>query len=251
MGTLIRVQLRSDPQAFELIYNAISEVEGCLSRYDGTSEVFKFNSGLRVFPSQIFREVLDFALAMRRVSNGAFSPFIEEQEGQLLSAQPIEMGRSILKLESCRLDLGGIAKGFAADYAVQALMSAYPDAAGSIEAGGDLRFFGDVRRKTILRLGCPPHVIIREILAPHAAVASSAPGFANQIGESKTYFRQTLAVPMGSTVTVFAEDAMTADAFTKIVLFSKEAANIAKRLGADFLIFDQLGKCQMELQNEN
>ena len=122
------------------------------------------------------------------------------------------------------LDLGGIAKGFAVDRAVDALLAAgVPQ--GAVCAGGDLRLFGDDPEPVHVRNPKSPGELLQLGEFTDTAVATSAAYFA----ERETNGRRVTPVvdPRGGgtidshrSATVIAPECLYADALTKPVLLS-------------------------------
>lgn len=242
-GTLVRVHLDGDEQqAFEKAFEQLSALEWIFNFHNSASEVSVFNSSRtagEIKVSPVFVRLLRFSLLMREETQRAFTPFVEEQRGEhVLSAHPVKIagGNRVVKNERCRLDFGGVAKGFAVDQAVEKVVSDFPKRAGFIEAGGDIRYFGKADTHVTLRLGIPPFVVHRELQLRKPAVATSSPGVSQAYGPSKTHYSPDAIA--GATVVVMAEDCATADALTKAV-----KPNGPPRAGADALFFDLRGEC--------
>ncbi|MBV8536309.1 MAG: FAD:protein FMN transferase, partial [Alphaproteobacteria bacterium] len=133
-----------------------------------------------------------------------------------------------------RIDLGGIAKGFAVDRAVQVLRQR-GIARGVVNAGGDLFAFGGAHAVDLRDPRHPAALLGRLVLADQA-VASSArtlPGAApSLIVDPRT--GRAAGATLGATVV--ACHAVTADALTKLVmLLGREAAPLLARYGARVL----------------
>jgi len=111
-----------------------------------------------------------------------------------------------------RLDLGGIAKGFAVDCAVAALREAGATS-GSVNAGGDLRLFGDASETVRVRLPSSPLACVPLGRASNVAFATSAGYFSNEVLDART--QKPLCGD--SSITVRAPSCMVADALTKAV----------------------------------
>lgn len=211
LGTLVRVQVNNEA-LIEPIFRRIGEIEKKFNFHDPESELSRFNRDFEIDTSFEFRELRRRADRLRQLSDGAFTPYLKEQNGDRLadvSNQP--------------MDLGGFAKGFAVDEAVEAAVKIDPTARGFVEAGGDIRYFGEPQAQLRLRLGEPPQILTRELTlsAPLLAVASSSPGTAAKFGETKTHLNAARArYPDGICATVIASDCARADAYTKIVLFA-------------------------------
>jgi thiamine biosynthesis lipoprotein len=131
------------------------------------------------------------------------------------------------------LTLDGIAKGYAVDRAVQALLhTGVP--AGAVNAGGDLRLFGERAEPVHVRDPRSPGRFIHIGDLRNAAVASSAGYFAVSPLVDP---RNMQFVDAPCSVTVIAADCTTADAFTKPCLLDcAYASRIAARFGAQALL---------------
>lgn len=116
------------------------------------------------------------------------------------------------------LDLGGIAKGFAVDRAIEALR-ATGVAEGCVNAGGDLRLLGTRRQEIAIRVPGQPGIACPAVQLADAAVASSAGYFHEdaQRGCPQIVFRSASRARFDS-VSVIAPECMPADALTKVVL---------------------------------
>src|SRR5207237_9076434 len=94
-------------------------------------------------------------------------------DGALLSRSRVRLARAV------RFDLGGIAKGFAVDRAVQILRRARL-AFGLVNAGGDLRAFGNRRWPVHVRCPDAPGELLQLGSLSNGAVATSAVYFSLQ-----------------------------------------------------------------------
>jgi len=134
------------------------------------------------------------------------------------------------------VDLGGIAKGFAVDRAILALRGA-GTRRGLVNAGGDLRVFGDVSRRIYLRDPSSPGQLIPCADITEGAIATSAGYFSERQwrGRSVTAVidgvrREACLSPISASV--FAPSCMLADALTKLVLVQgARAKGLVNRLG--------------------
>jgi thiamine biosynthesis lipoprotein len=134
---------------------------------------------------------------------------------ELLAEQRVRLTRRL------RVDLGGIAKGYAVDRAI-AMLQARGLSAARVNAGGDLRVFGkDMQTVHIRRPGTPTELLPLFELADGAAATSSDYYSARRVsGRWVTPLidpRTGVSCPRGRSVTVLAPDCMTADALTKVV----------------------------------
>jgi thiamine biosynthesis lipoprotein len=191
-------------------------VHRALSRFDPGSDIGRFHAlarGQSLCVSELTQDVLAAAREFQLASAGAFDISLgTAPEGWRCD------GARLLKLsDAVRLDLGGIGKGHAVDLAVQALL-AHGCAAGWVNAGGDLRAFGDVQVPVQLRDetggGIRPFATLRD-----GAFATSHfdQGTRSQAVSGRGVVRAHLSV--------CAPRCLHADALTKIVAISGNAAD--------------------------
>jgi thiamine biosynthesis lipoprotein len=127
-----------------------------------------------------------------------------------------------------RIDLSGIAKGFAVDKAVEALRSAGVEN-GVVNAGGDLVIFGDDAREVEVRDPADPSRILGTMMIHNSALASSGRVVDPQTGR----FVQSI---IGSSVR--APTCMAADALTKVVgVLGEGAVSVLRHYGASAILF--------------
>jgi thiamine biosynthesis lipoprotein ApbE len=145
-----------------------------------------------------------------------------------------------------RLDLGGIAKGFAVDEAVNILRRGGIKC-GLVNAGGDLRAFGPRPFAVGIRDPRRPGTMFASLVLKNCALATSAHYFAARLRPGARLgpfvdprsgeFRSELA-----SVTVVAKSALTADALTKVVMLDPDnSLAILQRFAAESLVWTAQG----------
>ncbi|HEU5294000.1 MAG TPA: FAD:protein FMN transferase [Burkholderiaceae bacterium] len=157
LGTLVEVGLCAEPArddralhaACDIAFDAIADVQRCLSRFDAGSDIARFNAlaaGGWLDTRADTQIVLSAARQLFVDSDGVFDVSLGSAPwGWMLR------GHRLYKLHAdARLDLGGIGKGHAVDRAVHALREAGL-AGGWVNAGGDLRGFGGATVELKLR----------------------------------------------------------------------------------------------------
>ena len=169
--------------------------------------------------------------------------------------------RDVELLDGCRIrfrralwiDLGGIAKGFAVDRAVQVLR-AHDVAAASVNAGGDLRVFGDLASPVQVRLPGSPHITAPLMNLRDSAIATSATYLDPTSGEPGTALtalvdpRTGACCSTGFSVSVYAPDCITADALTKVVAVSQDPHHpVLAKLGASALLLRARMPCKRDI----
>ena len=134
---------------------------------------------------------------------------------ELLPANEIRLRRPLW------IDLGGIAKGYAVDRAVAA-MNLPPEVQCSVNAGGDLRIQGPESERILLRAPAEGGQVPVVELENAALASSSGRDDLHEIGGGKVgpHVEGGTHRDVGTAtfVSVVAQDCVTADALTKIVL---------------------------------
>jgi thiamine biosynthesis lipoprotein ApbE len=157
---------------------------------------------------------------------------------------------------SVKIDLGGIAKGFAVDRAVEALRR-HGVAEGLVNAGGDLRGFGPRSHGVDVRDPRLPARPLCRVALCNAALASSAGQFdpaGSLDARACAVIDPATARPARSIIgaTVCAPCCVIADALTKIVMTAGEAAApILEHYGADALFVSAHGVVHMTANWKN
>ena len=149
-------------------FEAIFRVQQLMSVFDPNSDISRINRLAHCQPVPVApwtRDVLKLALDLHAASDGLFDCGIAPQLAAwgLLPDSESEPAASSSIANLCftddgcvqctvptRLDLGGIAKGFAVDRAAEAIREAGATG-GVINAGGDLRVFGQAEEAIYLR----------------------------------------------------------------------------------------------------
>jgi FAD:protein FMN transferase len=252
LGTLVQVRAagpHTDAQLHAAVgaaFAAVERVQQLMSYQDPRSELSRVNRDAVGCEQRIdaeFYAVLEAALRFAALSHGAFDPCIGdhlEEWGYLPRSAPASgdagarggtwrdvrlLGDCRVRLErAVRLDLGGIAKGYAVDRAVNALQLAGIERI-LVNAGGDLRIAGPWAQQVWLRHPQAPHLSAGTLRLSNAALATSAAYYSRRRsprGEVSALLDPSTARPytQAGSVSVRAADCMSADALTKIVLFA-------------------------------
>ena len=150
-------------------------------------------------------------------------------------------GEQVTKNDPAWIDLGGIAKGYAVDLAVDVLVAA-GIAAGCVNAGGDLRVFGAVDFPVAIRNPQAPTRIGQTLQLREQALATSACYFSRRV-DTGVVTSALVDGSNGSPVTnersasVRAPTCMLADALTKLVIAGGASHPLLARFSATaFLI---------------
>lgn len=153
LGTLVEIGVAGSGEAhsaaLDAAFGTLRELQACLSRFEADSDIARFHAlpcggSLALRPAT--QQVLAAAHALRTASDGAFDISL----GTAPRGWQCDADRLHKLDDAVRLDLGGIGKGYAVDRAVDVLR-AHGCAAGWVNAGGDLRAFGDAELPVRLR----------------------------------------------------------------------------------------------------
>ena len=256
LGTFVEIAAAdaaaSDPQdAIDAAFGAVAQVHRLMSFHDPNSDVSRLN---RDAPGCVVRvhawtyQVLAAALELHRNSAGLFDITIAPmlQKRGLLPRGPTEpapaadrpTAANVVELlgddrvryrdRGVRIDLGGIAKGFAVDRAVEILRERGLRR-GVVNAGGDLAAFGTRPELVQVRNPNDPRRPLCQVEIGNAALASSGRLF----DPFKTGSLADCAIIEPNTgqqvravagATVCARCCMIADALTKVVMIAGEGA---------------------------
>jgi thiamine biosynthesis lipoprotein len=266
LGTVVALRVEGAAgwidDAIERAFEAIADVQRRMSFHDPDSELSQLNRLAAHAPQAVSASiwrVLRAALALSRASDGVFDPTIG---GRLVmwrqlpapvgadavdaSAdwRDVELGRArrVRFRKPLWLDLGGIAKGHAVDRAI-AVLRAAGMRGGVVNAGGDLRAFGDALEVVHVREPSDPARSRPLLHLRDGAVATSAGYFSTRDGHSALVdTRGDGSLGHGVSVTVCAPRALWADALTKVVLADADAAvPLLRRLRAQAALLDTDG----------
>ena len=146
--------------------------------------------------------------------------------------------RHVRCLRPMLIDLGGIAKGHAVDLAIHA-MQASGATYGIVNAGGDLRTFGDADE--IIWLRGPDGSLAHSVDMQNTALASSSNLLFRRRARGKIATphigRNKAAILSDQTVTVIAPTCAVADAMTKVAMGDLPLAeNLLARIGGKVIL---------------
>ena len=267
LGTVVAMRVEGEARgveaAVERAFDAIAQVQRCMSFHDPASDLSRLNRDAAREPQQVcpsLWRVLRAALAVARASEGRFDPCIGWRmvRRRQLPAPPgagdvaddaswrnVELGsaRRVRFRKPLWLDLGGIAKGHAVDRAVAVLRAAGMHG-GLVNAGGDLRAFGDTLETIRVRDPAAPASTRPMLVLREGAVATSAGYFsAREGGNALLDGRGGQEIGDDVSATVCAPRAIWADALTKVVLADADASlPLLRRIGAQAMLLHADGR---------
>lgn len=265
MGTTVEISIYpSNKKALEEAFNEIKKVDRLMSTYKEDSEISSLNRQGEMEVSSETLEVIKKALEFSRITRGAFDitckPLVNlwkkaKKEMKVPSEEEINKALSLVgyrkivlkgnlvsfKEKGVQIDLGGIAKGYAVDKAIEVLKKKGIKRA-LVNAGGDLYALGESPEREKWQIGIqdPRHKdkIFSIIKLKDKGVATSGDYERYFTIEGKRYSHivnpktgQTVEdVPMS--VTIVAPDATTADALATgvFVLGPKKGMEIINSL---------------------
>jgi len=195
MGTFARVVVVAKDagtaqKCIEVAFTEIDNVDKLMSDYKNDSEISIVNKNAATKAVQVGKstfEVLQRSVEFSKLTDGAFDitvgPLVDlfrvAKESQISpTLEQIEKTKSKVgyeklildptnktvqfAIEGMRLDLGGIAKGYGIDKAIEAMQKA--GALGAmVDIGGDVRCFGDYQQFVIIDGKQYSHIIDRRI----------------------------------------------------------------------------------------
>ena len=248
LGTFVEIIIDEDHHhpAIHYAFAAIEKVQELMGFHNPHSELNRINrlshqQAIDIHPwtaqvlrvaKQIHRQsqgLFNCGIGHRLVAAGLLPQHIDYQNHDLggiedvcfLSSELITCSRPIC------LDLGGIAKGFAVDMAVRILRSEGVSS-GAVNAGGDLKVFGDNPRPIHLRNPHKPSELHKIGNLQNAALATSSIYFARR-GNQNSHLINPLAtdesnrfIQSHDSYSIIAKDCIYADALTKVLAISQQ-----------------------------
>lgn len=267
LGTLVEISaagadLLDLDAAIDRAFAAVQRVHTCMSYHDTASDVSRLNRlgrGMTTVDAHTWR-VLATARRVSQASSGRFDisiapslvkqGFLPDHSGR---AQPdedagwqhIELldGNRVRMTRTLNVDLGGIAKGYAVDCAVEILLEAGLPT-GRVNAGGDLRLFGDSPETVHVRHPAGATCLLPLCKTRNGAIATSANYYSRRLARgaaASPLIDPATGRPCAAvrSVSVLADRCVIADALTKVVFAAPEAASDAlRRLGARAVVLD-------------
>ncbi|MYM22142.1 FAD:protein FMN transferase [Duganella sp. FT135W] len=250
LGTVVSIAADCEYEAFAPAFEAVALVHRLMSFHDADSDISRFNRApvgacLRLHPHTW--QVLHLATQMQAASDGIFNlacaprlagwrvlpapasaaPAYEPQQAVF---QCLEHD-TVRKLRNGWIDAGGVAKGYAVDLAVAALLQG-DVTTGCVNAGGDLRVFGDRDWPVSVRDPRNPQRTHTQLLLRNESFATSASYFSQREFEGQQVSalvdgRSGASMTGTASVSVRAPCCANADALTKVVLVSLDVRHPA------------------------
>ncbi len=156
MDTFMQLRIWGEAEQLTAVTDLIRELDRSFNAHSEVSEIFALNRDKNANLSPFAVELLNAAVSYSRTTDGAFDPTVfpvVEQWKEAADAVPVPDLKSVgfenvvitgqvAKLENgASLDLGGIAKGFAAQKSIELLQQAGVEAA-LLSLGGNVQTLG-------------------------------------------------------------------------------------------------------------
>jgi thiamine biosynthesis lipoprotein len=251
LGTLVEVTIADRLGDAKLIpcFNAafagVAEVHRLMSFHEPGSDVSRINRAAIGESVEIHAhtcDVLRCALSMAAASGGIFDVscapklvqwgYLPPPGGERAQHVPgrcalmLQDGFRLKKTSAAWIDLGGIAKGYAVDVAIAALQRSGIRSA-CVNAGGDLRAFGDIAYPVAIRDPARPHTLALQTRLRQQALATSGTYFSRKRSGGRACSAlidgsDSRAITARFSASVRAPTCMLADALTKVVMASAD-----------------------------
>ncbi|OIO34950.1 MAG: hypothetical protein AUJ76_02755 [Candidatus Omnitrophica bacterium CG1_02_41_171] len=233
-------------KALSLAFREIKKKEKSLSYYQAGNDLYRINksAGKWVKISPELLSLLKMALFYSQLTDGAFNPAYSSGGYKKIIIE--EKGRRVkLAEEGMRLDLGGIAKGYIVDETVK-LLQKEGIKKGVVNAGGDLKVFGEKIYSIAIRNPFHKKEIFKTIKVKNQAVCTS--GNYERPGHIINFRTGKSACELAS-VTIIAPEAVTADglATALIVMGREKGEKILQKLNLSYFLIDSEGNVTTNL----
>ncbi len=268
LGTFVEINLRGIMSELELIhwstiaFDEIARIHQALSFHQADSDLSALNRALLTAPSTAFllstdlAKVMLFAETLFKKTQGYYDISIalalvasKHLPDHLFAETPLEnyqplgsfaditiFDNYICSRRPVIFDLGGIAKGYAVDQAISLLPEGIR---GSINAGGDMRVIDWQKQKVEVKYSTNTG---KKITMSNRALATSASYYKQQ---GSQYFnpKTNRYMKINGSISVFATEAMHADALTKATLMMtrKDAKQLLKAYNAIAISINRFG----------
>jgi thiamine biosynthesis lipoprotein len=284
MGTRIYVELWDDDRAHgELALDAVMDymrhVNALMSHFLPDSELSQINARAAVEPVVVAQELFDVIKASihySELTDGAFDITyasvgylydyrrkVHPTDAEIKAALPSVDYRNLVLDDQAhsvryarpgvRIDLGGIAKGWAADRSIEMLQSRFGVHNAIVTAGGDSRLLGDRRgRPWVIAIRDPNdrEQIVTRIPLADCGVSTSG-DYEHYFDEGGVRYHHILDPKTGKSphevrsATIIGPTATDTEGFSKGVFVKGPAAGIAlieRNPGMDAVVIDKFGK---------
>lgn len=238
LGTLVDITTDGGQAAVDSAFAEVALIHRLMSFHDPASDVSRLNRvgegelvAVHAHTWKVLRLAGQLAVASQGLFNPACASLMVERGSlpspagempplqQMQAAFRCEDGDTVRKLQPAWLDLGGIAKGYAVDLAVEILQHAGA-VEGCVNAGGDLRVFGERDWPVSIRDPRSPQRMHSQLQLRNEALATSASYFS---ALSLVDGRDGRPLSQARSVSVRAPRCVLADALTKVVMASGDA----------------------------
>jgi thiamine biosynthesis lipoprotein len=232
-------------QAIDRAFTTIERIQQTMSVHDEASEISLVNRLAFLEPVKVSEQtfaVLEGGLDLAKESKGAFDftvaatlakwgllpKHLRRTDRADWTDVTLHRDSKVSFARPLSIDLGGIAKGYAVDTAIESLQASGVTAA-VVNAGGDLRVFGSEPSTIHLRHPSHPQRPAHTMQLCGAALATSSPCFSQRVwrGQNISHLvdsAKAKAITGGISVTVRARECWMADALTKVVLNAPDLA---------------------------
>ncbi|QKM64245.1 FAD:protein FMN transferase [Polynucleobacter tropicus] len=245
LGTYVEISADTD-KAIDQAFAAIQLIQDLMVFHNPNSELSQINARAHLEQIKVHEwtyQVLHIAKELCESTNGIFDCGVGRKlvDSGLLPKHSERVGIScdsimdlvltepnlVSSITPLTLDLGGIAKGFAVDKAVEALQECGVTT-GYVNAGGDLRVFGNTSQKIQVRNPSNPSELISLGSLENGAMASSGLYYRDNSRPNQGHIvnPQTMEqIEFTESYTVIAPECIYADALTKVFAISKDNAH--------------------------
>ena len=248
LGTYVEISIedQNGDKAIQHAFDQIEKVQQLMSFHDSQSELSVINTqahcnSIRIHPwtARILRIAQDLhthssglfncGIGHRLIAAGLLPSHIDTSSyniGGIEDLYFIDHDR-VSSIRPICLDLGGIAKGFAVDEAVKALIAEGVNW-GTVNAGGDLRVFGNKPQTIYIRNPKVPSHLIELGSLSNGAIATSALYFSKRDQQASHIINPLTQTSTGmheqfsGSYSVLAKECVYADALTKVLALSRQ-----------------------------
>ncbi len=238
LGTFVSIRTDGDERAVKAAFAAIEKVHRLMNVHSSEGDLARINRDAHRRPVCVHPwtyRVLAIARRISDASRGAFDVTLG-RHGACHTDVELQEGNRVRLRRAARVDLSGVAKGFAVDVAVEALRR-HKARQGSVNAGGDLRVFGDTAQDLRVRVPHAPQLTLPLPSTREGAFATSGDYFGAVLTDPRTRSEPGLE----ESITVGAPSCAVADALTKVLAIAGPKRALLRQFNAVAFLVDRNG----------
>ncbi|RAP33761.1 hypothetical protein DID77_02575 [Candidatus Marinamargulisbacteria bacterium SCGC AG-439-L15] len=261
LGTYVEVSVTGEKSAADLIqtsesiFNEIKKIDTMMNAHNPNSELSFINQNAFKTNCRLSKDiyiVIKKALELSQLTNGNFDITLPKlptlkNTNKVANWQDICLKKTTIQFrKKLTIDLGGIAKGYAVDKAMEIIKD--PSIEVCINAGGDIRMTHWKQKIAHIKVGCSEKKHLIPIKMKNTSIATSSHYYTENTPSSIIHPHTKKPDKNPHTISIFAPNCMLADALTKVIWLNPKDHSLLPLFDATAIIHDKKG---IDITKEN